>query len=121
LFPKKWPRLPNILHFATTSVLFYVPDGKISEKWTQWRGNWGDGVWHIDEHDGNVCVVFRSLPPVRLLPVSIQEEGGEVWLRPEGLEKLFHYMDDPELDLLSAFIGIEVLLLVVVLPRPAYE
>jgi hypothetical protein len=47
-------------------------------------------VWYIDGHDGNVCVVFRSLPLVRLLPVSIQE-GGEVWLRPEGLE-MFHFI-----------------------------
>jgi hypothetical protein len=93
LFLKKWSRLPNILDFVATSIPFYVPDGKISEKWTHWRGKWGGGVWHIDEHDGNVCVVFRSLPPVQLLPVSIQEEG-DVWLRLEGLEKLFHFVHE---------------------------
>ena len=94
MFLKRWQTLPGSLSFDAKSIPFYVADRKISEKWVQWKGNWEDGKWRIEEHEGGVSVVFEKLPPVRLQAVAMLEKEGEALLRPEGLEKVFHFTEE---------------------------
>jgi CubicO group peptidase (beta-lactamase class C family) len=90
---KKWPTLPASLYFYA-SIPFYATDRKISENWVEWKGEWEGGKWRIEEQEGDVCVVFEKLPAVKLRAVAMQEKEGEAFLRPEGLEKVFHLTEE---------------------------
>jgi CubicO group peptidase (beta-lactamase class C family) len=94
MFLKKWQTLPGSLLFNVRSIPFYAADKKISKKWVEWKGEWGDGKWRIEEHERDVCIVFEKLPPVRLQAVAMPETEGEACLRPEGLEKVFHLTEE---------------------------
>lgn len=94
MFLKKWQPLPDSLSFQAKSIPFYAADRKISEKWVEWKGQWEGGKWRIGEHEGDVCIVFEKLPPVRLQAVAMPVKDGEACLRPEGLEKVFHLTEE---------------------------